>query len=223
LMRRTHPFPALAIVVVAGIVLTACRGLGGSPPPTTAREAARLVIAQESRFVGIAPRDDNLIGQAAWYDVQASGDGWQVTVRIGWGDCPAGCISRHSWVYAVARDGKVELTREDGNPLPGTPGIRGIATAGPVCPVVTIPPNPACADRPVVGAVFLVTDPSGAEVARTVTDREGRFSLDLAPGAYRLVPQAVEGLMGTPAPIELLVQAEGPLADIHVSYDTGIR
>jgi hypothetical protein len=71
--------------------------------------------------------------------------------------------------------------------------------------------------------VFLVTDPSGAEVARTVTDREGRFSLDLAPGAYRLVPQAVEGLMGTPAPIELLVQAEGPLADIHVSYDTGIR
>ncbi len=222
-MRRSQLLPAFAIVVVAGIVLAACRGLGGSTPPTTVQEAAQLVIAQESRFVGIAPRDDNLIGQAAWYEVQASGDGWRVTVRIGWGDCPAGCISQHRWVYAVARDGKVELTREDGDPLPGTPGISGMATAGPVCPVVTVPPNPACADRPVVGAVLVVNDLSGAEVARAVTDRDGRFSVDLAPGAYRLVPQAVEGLMGTPAPVELRVEAEGPLADIQVSYDTGIR
>ena len=222
-MRRSQLLPALAIVVVAGIVLAACRGLGGSPPPTTAQEAARLVIAQESRFAGIAARDDNLIGQAAWYDVQASGEGWEVTVRIGWGDCPAGCISQHRWVYSVGRNGKVERSREDGDPLPGAPGISGIATAGPVCPVVTNPPDPACADRPVVGAVMVVTDLDGAEVARLVTDADGRFSTGLAPGAYRLVPQAVEGLMGTAAPIELRVEAEGPLADIQVSYDTGIR
>lgn len=222
-MRRTHLHPALAIAVVAGILLAACVGPGGATPPTTAQEAAKLALAQQSRFAGIASRDDNLIGQAAWYEVQASGDGWQVTIRIGWGDCPAGCINEHRWVYSVGRDGKVELTREDGDPLPGAPGISGIATAGPVCPVVTDPPNPACADRPVVAAVLVVTDLNGSEIARTVTDADGRFSIELAPGAYRLVAQPVEGLMGTAAPVELRVEAEGPLTDIQVSYDTGIR
>jgi hypothetical protein len=146
-----------------------------------------------------------------------------VTIRIGWGDCPAGCINEHRWVYSVGRDGKVELTREDGDPLPGAPGISGIATAGPVCPVVTDPPNPACADRPVVAAVLVVTDLNGSEIARTVTHADGRFSIELAPGAYRLVPQPVEGLMGTAAAIDVRVEAEGPLTDIQVSYDTGIR
>lgn len=222
-MRRTSLHPALLIAVVVGLVLAACVGPGGSTGPTTAQEAAKLALAQESRFSGIAPRDDNLIGQAAWYEVQASGDGWQVTIRIGWGDCPAGCINEHRWVYSVGRDGKVALTRQDGDPLPGAPGISGIATAGPVCPVVTNPPDPACADRPVAGAVLVVTDLNGSEIARTVTDADGRFSIELAPGAYRLVPQPVEGLMGTAAAIDLRVETEGPLIEVQVSYDTGIR
>ena len=27
-------------------------------------------------------------------------------VRIGWGDCPAGCIDEHTWIYAVGPDGR---------------------------------------------------------------------------------------------------------------------
>lgn len=222
-MRHIKMARSVGMAAVIVLVLSGCRGLGGTPVPVTAQEAAKLAIAQESRFGGLAPRDGSLIGQAAWYDVQASGDGWQVTIRMGWGDCPAGCISEHRWIYAVGHDGSVRLTSEDGETLPGAPGIRGIATAGPVCPVITDPPNPACADRPVVGAVLTVTDPSGSEVARMTTGSDGRFAVALAPGAYRIVPQPVAGLLGTASPVEIQVAAEGPLTDLVVSYDTGIR
>ncbi len=210
-------------MAAVGVLLAACLGPGGSGGPTTADEAARLALAQESRFTGVAARDDNLIGQAAWYEVETSADGWQVTIRIGWGDCPSGCINQHRWIYSVGRSGAVSLTSQNGDPLPAGTGISGVATAGPTCPVVTEPPDPACADRPVAGATLVVTDRTGSEVARTVTDASGRFTIELAPGAYRLVPQPVEGLMGTAAPLDLRVEAEGPLTGVQVSYDTGIR
>jgi hypothetical protein len=104
----------------------------------------------------------------------------------------------------------------------GESGVRGVALAGPTCPVVTNPPDPACADRPVVGATLVITTFAGAEVARVETDASGEFSVSLAPGAYRLVAQPVEGLMGTPGPIDFGVEA-GAMAELTVSYDTGIR
>jgi hypothetical protein len=36
----------------------------------------------------------------------------------GWGDCPAGCIHRHYWVFHVMFDGTVEFIRSYGDPLP---------------------------------------------------------------------------------------------------------
>jgi hypothetical protein len=89
-------------------------------PVTTAAEAVARVIALEPRLTGIAPRDPGLIGQAAWYEVTpASGVGaFVVTVRIGWGDCPAGCIDRHVWTYEVTPEGAVELVGETGDPVP---------------------------------------------------------------------------------------------------------
>jgi carboxypeptidase family protein len=100
--------------------------------------------------------------------------------------------------------------------------LRGLALAGPTCPVVTDPPDPACDDRPVAGAEIVVRDAEGNEVARVTTGDDGRFAAVLAPGRYEVIPQAVEGLMGTAAPIEVEL-AEGENAPITVSYDTGIR
>jgi hypothetical protein len=86
-------------------------------------------------------------------------------------------------VYAVAPDGTVTVVSEAGEPVPdsawpggaaaGPTGIRGTALAGPVCQVETIPPDPACAPRPVAGAVILIRDASGTEVARTTTGADG--------------------------------------------------
>lgn len=100
--------------------------------------------------------------------------------------------------------------------------LRGEVLAGPTCPVVSDPPDPACADRTVAGADLLIEDAGGAEVTRLTTDAEGRFETSLAPGAYTLIPQPVVGLMGT-APPQSFEIAAGETTELIVTYDTGIR
>ena len=105
----------------------------------------------------------------------------------------------------------------------GSGAVRVVAVAGPTCPVVSDPPDPNCDDRPVDGAVIVVRDEGGGEVARMTTDADGNATLELAPGRYVLVPQPVEGLMGTAAPIEVTVVEGAAGEPVMVAYDTGIR
>ncbi|MEX0630571.1 MAG: carboxypeptidase-like regulatory domain-containing protein [Chloroflexota bacterium] len=217
-MRQLPAVLALAAALAAAGCMPAA-----SVTPIDAGEAVDLVLGQNPLFAGLAPRDPELIGQAAWYEVAATDDGWRVEIRVGWGDCPAGCISEHRWTYAVSDAGDVDLVEESGDPLPAESGVSGTVTAGPTCPVVTDPPDPSCADRPVEGAVLVVTTLAGVEVDRTTSDAEGRFALSLAPGAYRLEPQPVDGLMGTAAPVEFTVEPGAPALDLVIGYDTGIR
>ena len=203
---------------------------------TTPEQAARAVLATDSRFRAIGPLDPDLIGQAAWYEATAAGDRFEVVVRIGWGDCPAGCIDEHRWTYEVTRDGQVVLVGEIGPSVPpgvidgtggdvggGELGVSGRVTAGPTCPVVQNPPDPSCADRPVSGATLVVTDDSGREVARTTSDEYGDFAILLEPGHYVLTPQPVEGLMGTAQPVDFTLAEGGPPITFQIAYDTGIR
>jgi len=101
--------------------------------------------------------------------------------------------------------------------------LHGIALAGPVCPVVTDPPDPTCDDRPVVGAQIVIRNEAEADVGRVSTGDDGRFSIELPAGRYELVPQPVEGLMGTAAAIEVVVIDGQDPDEIVISYDTGIR
>jgi hypothetical protein len=106
---------------------------------------------------------------------------------------------------------------------PSAGNVSGQATAGPVCPVER-PGDPACAPRPVGGAVIVVTRPDGSVVARVTTAVDGRFSINLPPGDYVLVPQPVEGMMGTAPPVPFTVGQAGPSpSPLQVQYDTGIR
>jgi hypothetical protein len=221
-MRSPKPGTALIAMTLA-LGLAACGGGPAASGPADATAAVRLALAQQARFAGIGPLDPNLIGQAAWYEVTETDDGWQVMIRIGWGDCPAGCINEHRWTYAVGRDASVELIQEAGDVLPDATGVQGTVTAGPTCPVERDPPDPDCAARPVVGAVLVFTDPDGTEVARATSAADGTFTLELAPGCYRVTAQPVEGLMGTPAPMDVEVAAGQPMTELQVSYDTGIR
>lgn len=224
-MRRPlRAATATGTALVLSVVLAACAPAPGtSGAPTTAAEAARLALSQQARFGGIGPSDPNLIGQAAWYQVAASGDGWEVLIRIGWGDCPAGCINEHRWTYAVGRDGGAELINEEGDALPDATGAQGAVTAGPTCPVERNPPDPACADRPLAGAVLVFSDDAGREVARVSSGADGTFAVELAPGSYHLTVEPLDGLMGTPGPIDFEVEAGQPAVVLQVSYDTGIR
>lgn len=273
--RRRHPGllgPVAAIVIV--LALAGCGTAASSPSatpstspfgtpaadpsatpgaaPLTQAEAVARVLAQDPRFAGVRPLDPDLIGQSAWYEVSPAVVGWRVTVTMGWGDCQAGCISRHVWVYDVDTSGAVTLVEERGDPLEdgsgggsgsdgsngggaggppvaipadGGPWIAGRAVAGPVCPVEQVPPDPACADRPVAGAVMVIRDAGGREVARTTTAADGTFLVGVpGGGAWTVEPQPVEGLLGT-APAVVVQVANSPSSWIsaNVGYDTGIR
>lgn len=123
-MNRSPP-ALLALVPLALVLLVACSPAGSaSAGPAGADDAVRLALAQNERFAGIERLNPNLIGQAAWYEVADSNAGWQVQVYIGWGDCPAGCISHHTWVYEVTRAGTVELLSQEGDPLADGTSIR---------------------------------------------------------------------------------------------------
>ncbi len=104
-------------------------------PVTTEDQALARVIAHEPRLAGISKRDPEMIGQSNWYEVTpASGVGaFIVTVRLGWGDCQAGCIDEHKWVYAVLPDGTVNLQSDGGGEVPDvawpSPGPAGEAVS----------------------------------------------------------------------------------------------
>lgn len=244
--RRLRLVVLFAALAVVGAACSGAAGPASSPGastipvsptpatfPITQADAIAKVLAQQPRFAGIGPLDPNLIGQSAWYEVSPATVGWRVAVTVGWGDCQAGCISKHVWTYAVAPDGTVSLVSETGDePLPspvpvpgiGHPGIAGTAHKGPVCPVVKDPPDPSCADRPVAGAVVVVRDASGKEVARATTGADGTFVIDLEAGIYTVEAQPVDGLMGTPAAVTVTVPAGAVDATIvDLAYDTGIR
>ncbi len=56
-----------------------------------------------------------------------------------------------------------------------------------------------------------------------VTDQDGFFRIEVAAGRVTIVPQQVEGLMGTASPLDV-VAAEGGVTDLgEILYDTGIR
>lgn len=247
-MNQTHRSTPgrLLLPILAAALLAACGGgPAGSPgasgptpspspslptaPITTPEAAAALALAADPRFASIKPPDPNLIGGCCSYTVTPRGEDFEVAIEVGWGDCEAGCINRHHWAYLVTKAGAVTLQSEDGPPVPagvppivgaGLVGIRGIASAGPTCPVVT-DKDPTCGERPVVGATVHIVDLTGREVGQARTDATGAFVIAVPPGRYRVQADPVQGLMGTPPPAEVTVEAG--LAEIILSYDTGIR
>jgi hypothetical protein len=107
--------------------------------------------------------------------------------------------------------------------VPGaTASIEITARAGPTCPVETDPPAPECAARPVQAAMIVVIDPEGHEVGRGTTGFDGRVIIDVPSGELTVVPQPVEGLLGTAATLAVTV-ADGQTLQVTAGYDTGIR
>jgi len=104
---------------------------------------------------------------------------------------------------------------------PGT-GLNISAVAGPVCPVERVPPDPACAPRPVGGATVLVLDGQGKTVATVVLDDRGMALVPLPAGSYLVQAQPANGLMGTPEPQTVTV-VDGTITPVALAYDTGIR
>lgn len=99
----------------------------------------------------------------------------------------------------------------------------GHLSAGPTCPVETVPPDPACAPKPVVGASVIATDGAGVEVSRAISRADGSYALTLAPGTYSLAPQPIPGkFMRAPMPKSVIIGSDANVV-VDFTYDTGIR
>ena len=90
----------------------------GGGPITSPDEAAQRVLVLDPHFTGLQPKNPDLIGACCFYEATTTADGYQVNIELGWGDCPAGCINRHRWSYAVAPDGSTTLLSDSGDPVP---------------------------------------------------------------------------------------------------------
>jgi len=98
--------------------LTPVPGASASAPLSDADRAAGAVLATDPLFTNLEPFNAELIGQCCFYTVRQTPDGWAVTVEIGWGDCPAGCIEKHRWTFTVDKAGTVAKTGETGPAVP---------------------------------------------------------------------------------------------------------
>jgi hypothetical protein len=101
-------------------------------------------------------------------------------------------------------------------------GIAITASAGPTCPVERVPPDPACAPRPVADVTILVVDDQGKTVATVATGADGTVLVAVPAGDYVLQPQPVDGMMGGAQPVNVTV-VDGAATPAAVLYDTGIR
>jgi Carboxypeptidase regulatory-like domain len=101
-------------------------------------------------------------------------------------------------------------------------GITGQVQLGPQCPVESA--DHPCPDRPAAGSTVTIAEQHPADsgggdvVARTTTDRDGRFRVALAPGRYVVTADAGMscGLIDVRVPT-------GAYSKVELPCDTGIR
>ena len=184
-------------------------------------------MASDPHFASLGPSDPDLIGGCCSYEAVEAAPGYDVTIHLGWGDCEAGCISRHDWKFHVDSDGTVALVGENGDtpvefqPVVGNGPARVSVElrAGPTCPVEG---QAGCDPKAVANAEATLYDPDGNELSKATSDEDGEILLNLPPGAYFIVPSPVEGLLGT-AEAKAFSVVRGETRMIRLDYDTGIR
>lgn len=95
-----------------------------------------------------------------------------------------------------------------------------VLTAGPVCPVERMPPDPGCAPRPAADQVVAILD-GDREVARGTSDANGRIHFSLPYGRY-VVHSVTAGTFPSP-PADLVADVGAQPLELALDYDTGIR
>jgi len=110
------------------------------------------------------------------------------------------------------------------SPAGGPPRVTGTVTAGPVCPVEQIPPDPQCAPRPVAGAIIVATNAGGEEVGRATSAADGSYEMFVGEtGTVLITAQPVAGLVRPPAPVSVALSSPSEVERIDLEYNTGIR
>ena len=121
-MTRLLATAVLALFLAATpVAAVPASGAPVEPPIEGLAEAHAAVLASGAPFEGFPFHNLALIGGSAWWEAYEVDGGWTVVYSVGWGDCPAGCISTHEFVYTVdTPTGAVTYEGDTGEPLPST-------------------------------------------------------------------------------------------------------
>ncbi len=99
--------------------------------------------------------------------------------------------------------------------------LNGVVMSSPSCPVQTA--ERPCPPQPVPDRQIRIETTSGKVIATVTTDKQGHFSVKLAPGIY--VVRAVS--TGSPFPIQrqptVVTIVAGKTLSIQIMLDSGIR
>jgi hypothetical protein len=98
--------------------------------------------------------------------------------------------------------------------------IRGAVLLAPTCPVESI--ESPCPGRPLAGVPVLAVDDEGDVRADTVSDDDGRFAMEVAPGTYLLTASIQEDPARSVKPVRVDVVA-GEVVHSDVVVGSGIR
>jgi len=99
-----------------------------------------------------------------------------------------------------------------------TSGLTGTVLRGPITPVCQI--QVPC-DAP-FSADFSV-EQNGKMVSRFRSDQDGRFTVMLEPGTYRVVPAANAPIIFPASQAKTVAVLAGGLTEIRLTFGTGIR
>lgn len=105
-------------------------------------------------------------------------------------------------------------------PVPADSGITGKVLVGPMCPVMI--EGQECPDQP-YQATLTVTNLEGRQIVQFQTDKQGNFSISLAPGEYILHPETPDDAPLPFADEQRFTVTPGEFTRLIVQYDSGIR
>jgi hypothetical protein len=99
-----------------------------------------------------------------------------------------------------------------------TTGLTGVVVRGPIIPVCQI--DVPC-DAP-FSATFTV-DQNGRRIAEFRSDADGRFTVMLPAGSYRLVPGTDAPIISPQSQAKTVDVLRAGLTQVRLEFDTGIR
>jgi len=104
--------------------------------------------------------------------------------------------------------------------------LEGTISIGPICPVETIPPDPAClptAETYKAYPVNVFTSDGKTKVAQLMPSLDGSYSSELPPGDYLIVLEgAKNNIGGSNLPVKVSIKAQDKTL-LNINIDTGIR
>lgn len=108
----------------------------------------------------------------------------------------------------------------------GTGFLEGVISIGPICPVETDPPDPAClptAETYKAYAVSIWTSNGSKKIAQLNPALDGSYKTELAYGDYLVILENGQNRLGSSnLPVEVSIIPQNKTV-LNIDIDTGIR